>query len=111
MIDNIVYVEMVNDPDDIVIYVDGSPEAREANQIKAAIQWANDDRAGKHTGEQQIAWNIGYLTGCRHGEKSATKRILALLESKHEQCDCGETCAYFDAGFKEAIEIVKGLIK
>jgi hypothetical protein len=36
------------------------------------------------------------------------ERIIELLEANRQPCDCGDACEQFDAGFDEAIALIKG---
>jgi hypothetical protein len=42
------------------------------------------------------------------GEKREQERIIKLLESSRQPCDCGDACGQWDAGFDEAIALIKG---
>jgi glutaredoxin-like protein NrdH len=35
------------------------------------------------------------------------KRIIKLLEDSRKPCDCGDSCGQWDAGFDEAIALIK----
>jgi len=41
-------------------------------------------------------------------EMRERERIVRLLEDKKVSCNCGDTCGYFDAGYHEAIALIKG---
>lgn len=43
-----------------------------------------------------------------YGAKREYARILKLLEANRVPCDCGDACEQFDAGFDEAIALIKG---
>lgn len=44
----------------------------------------------------------------KDGVEYERNRIIKLLEANKIPCDCGEACEQWDAGFEEAIAIVKG---
>ena len=53
-------------------------------------------------GEQITPYNFDLLQNYFEG------RIIKLLENNKIPCDCGDTCDYFDAGYEQAIALIKG---
>jgi hypothetical protein len=43
----------------------------------------------------------------QQGRQQEQQRIIELLQKHLEPCDCGITCEYFQAGFQEAITLIK----
>jgi len=56
-------------------------------------------------GSTESAVLVEWGNGIKKAEKD---RIIKLLEDNKIPCDCGDTCGYFDAGYAEAIALIKG---
>lgn len=53
------------------------------------LRWADDDRAGKHTGQEQHAWGVGYMVGNRI-ERERIIKLLEEIAQKNAECvECG----------------------
>lgn len=48
------------------------------------------------------------IDAAEQATKAERDRIIKLLEANREPCDCGDACEHFDAGFDEAIALIKG---
>lgn len=45
-----------------------------------AAKWADEDRAGEHSPNEQRAWAIGYYAGSVHNARLERERIIKLLD-------------------------------
>jgi len=56
---------------------------------------------------QSLASHLATPVELTEAEKER-KRIIKLLEDSRKPCDCGDACGQWDAGFDEAIALIKG---